>query len=637
MPSRLLQALFFIASFITFAWFHQGGGWNQNARFAEVRAIVEKATFAVDDFLVYTHDPSAPENPVLLRPNIIRGEFTQNGKRHQLTWGDWRNMGTPAQPDWAQLTVNDVKPDPSAVLVKIGESTCTGDVGYAPDGHFHPNKPPGASLMAVPVYFLVYHIERLAGLNPDHWWVLTVNAWLVSVFTVGLVSALGVVVFIRLAGTMFPGRQPAVLLAATVMAFGTTYFPFATLFFDHNLTAVLLLTAFSAARQEKPLAAGVWSGIAAVTNYLAAIPGAMFGLYLLLRDERPNRRSAALFTTGVLPSLIALLTYNALALGSPFTLNTSFQNPAFKEIAPAFLGMFTAPSWFAAMVITVTPWRGLFWLSPVLIASLVMMVFWWKMNALRAERWLIGGIALFFFGINTCFNGFHGGFAAGPRYLIPILPFLCLPLVPAFVRWKPVMLALGALSIGQNTLLTVTDGLNPLGVGDHVWVNRPGEYKDKLFGGYNLVTHYALPLFIGGKATPIIDRKFEQYIEGVAAKLEKEIPDPAARAASLLKIRRESWAKVAAGNPEPLWIAAMPGPVSVNVQGISEGSYFQLFPPHSEQCNWASFNFGEFIFPRNQLSLAPLFAIWLLVFALCRHWVKDEDMSEYAISGYANR
>ena len=623
-PSRRLQILFFFASFLTFAWFHQGGGWNQNARFAEVRAIVEKGTFAVDDYLVYLRDPKDPGNPVLIRPGMERGEFTFDGKRHQLTWGDWRNVGTAEKPEWAQLTVNDAPLDPSAVLVKVGEGTCTGDVGYAPDGHFHPNKPPGASLLAVPVYFLAHWIERLAGVNPDHWWVITVNSWLVSVFTVGLVSALGVVAFIRLAGTMFPGMQAAVLAAAAVFACGTTFFPFATLFFDHNLTAVLLLTAFATARADRPLASGVWSGVAAVTNYLAAIPGAMFGLYLLLKKGRPNWRSAILFTAGVLPSLVGLLTYNTVALGSPFTLNTSFQNPAFKEIAPAFLGMFTAPSWFAAVVITVTPWRGLFWLSPVLLLSLVAMFGWWRKGVFRAERWIIGGVALFFFGINTCFNGFHGGFAAGPRYLIPAIPFLCLPLVPAFVHWRWAAMILGAVSVMQNSLLTATDALNPLGVGDHVWVNRPGEYKDKLYGGYNLVTDYALPLFVQGRAWPIVKRKFEQHLEGVAAKMEKEIPDASVRAARLAEIRRETWAKVERGEPLPLWIAAIPGPVSVNVIGVYEGAYFQLFEAHTPQADWAAFNVGELLFPKNQLSVVPLLGVWFAAWVFSRRWLADE-------------
>ena len=37
-----IQWLLFTTAFIAFAYFHQGGGWNQNVRFAMVRAIVEE-------------------------------------------------------------------------------------------------------------------------------------------------------------------------------------------------------------------------------------------------------------------------------------------------------------------------------------------------------------------------------------------------------------------------------------------------------------------------------------------------------------------------------------------------------------------------------------------------------------------
>src|SRR5688572_5312944 len=47
------ELLLFIATFFAFAYFNQGGGWNQNARFAEVRAMVEQGRFAIDDYLVY--------------------------------------------------------------------------------------------------------------------------------------------------------------------------------------------------------------------------------------------------------------------------------------------------------------------------------------------------------------------------------------------------------------------------------------------------------------------------------------------------------------------------------------------------------------------------------------------------------
>ena len=52
-----IQWALFAATFVSFAWFHPGGGWNQNARFAMVRAIVEGGTVAIDDYLVYRPAP----------------------------------------------------------------------------------------------------------------------------------------------------------------------------------------------------------------------------------------------------------------------------------------------------------------------------------------------------------------------------------------------------------------------------------------------------------------------------------------------------------------------------------------------------------------------------------------------------
>ena len=656
MPTRRIQLLLFALSFVTFAWFHQGGGWNQNARFAEVRALVEQGRLAIDDYMVY----HPGEGRVLVRSRVEHGEFVFDGKRHQLTWGDWRNLGTATKPDWQQLTVNDTPLDPAATMVIIGEGTCTGDVGIAPDGHFHPNKPPGSSLLAVPPYFVLYHFERWLGCDPDDWWIMSVNAWLCSALTVGVASALGVVLVLRLASQFFPGHPRAALGAALTFGFGTTFFPFATLMFDHNVTAVLLLASFAAARGERPFAAGVWAGIAAVTNYLAAIPGAFFGVWLLCRRrgeeqgtfESGNRKAesgkgssgdispvsalhsplsdrlrwsdALRFTLGVLPCLAVLLVYNVAAFGSPFALNTSFQNPAFKEIAPAFLGMFTTPSWFAAVVVTVSPWRGVFVLSPVLIAAMACLLGRWKMERLVAERRLILGCTAFFFLINICFNGFHGGFAAGPRYLIPALPFVCIPLAAAFIRWPRVTTILAAVSIVQQSLLTVTDALNPLGVGAHAWVDHPGEWKEKITGN-SLVWRYAWPMFSSGRAWPVIEAKFEEWSRKQRVELEKRGLSAAEVDAQWTKLRSETWERVMRGDQEPLWIAAMEGPVSSNVIGLWDGTYFGQFPAHSPAARWASFNAGELFFPASRSSLAPLLALWIVGAIFLRRGLRDTE------------
>ena len=633
MPTRRLQSLLFALSFITFAWFHQGGGWNQNARFAEVRALVEQGRLAIDDYLVY----HPGEGRKLVRSRVERGEFTFNGTRHQLSWGDWRNLGTAVKPDWRQLTVNETPLDPAATTVIVGEGTCTGDVGIAPDGHFHPNKPPGASLLAVPPYFVLYHAERWLGLDPDDWWVMNVNAWICSALTVGLASALCVVLVLRLAARMFPGRPGAALCAALTFGFGTTFFPFATLMFDHNVTAFLLLASFSSARNGRAFPAGAWAGIAAVTNYLAAIPGAFFGVWLLLRSnaerdaDTARRRlrwgDAARFTLGVLPCLVVLLAYNVAAFGSPFALNTSFQNPAFKEIVPAFLGMFSWPSWFATLAITISPWRGVFILSPILIVAMACLLGRWKMEALIAERRLMLGCAAFFFLINICFNGFHGGFAAGPRYLIPALAFVCIPLAGACVRWPRATTALAAVSIFQQTLLTVTDALNPLGMGAHVWVSYPGEWKEKLVGN-SIVWRYAWPMFSRGRVWPVIDAKFEEWTGKRRAEWkDMGLPDDEADA-QLAKLSSEAWAKIMRGDAEPLWIAAIDGPVSSNVLGPWDGTSFNLFPAHSPPAEWAAFNAGELLFPRSRWSLAPLFGLWIAGAFLLRRASREQASAQ---------
>src|SRR5437762_6112958 len=88
-PLRRFEWLLFFASFIAFAWFHQGGGWNQNARFAEVRAMAEEGRFAIDSFLIYRE--SRANSSDLIRTPVENGDFTRGEKRLRLAWtdGEW--------------------------------------------------------------------------------------------------------------------------------------------------------------------------------------------------------------------------------------------------------------------------------------------------------------------------------------------------------------------------------------------------------------------------------------------------------------------------------------------------------------------------------------------------------------------
>lgn len=619
--SRRAEWLLFFACFFAFGYFNQGGGWNQNARFAEVRAIVEQGRFAIDDYLIYKRDPASPGHELVRLP-LNHTEYKWEGERRRLSWVDM---------EWNLFPVNEAPPAPDVKNVAMVEECNTGDIGYVPwTGHFHPNKPPGTSFLALPAYFVIYHIERWFGVNPDHWWPLTVNAWLTSVFSVGLVSAFGCLIFFRLACELAHGALLPALLATLAFAFGTTFFPFSTLLFDHNLTAGFLIVAFyclwrGRGHERAPatfaLLAGLCAGIAAITNYVAAVAGIFLGLYALLATlpvqsaRRANWRAALFFSLGVVPPFLLICWYGWTCFGSPFTLNTDFQNPLFKVEGGA-LGMFALPSAYVAGIISVSPYRGIFFLAPVTIMSLYGLTIWLREKTYAAEARLCLAIFAFFFLVNASFNGYHGGFSAGPRYLVPGLPFLALPLVVAFLRWRRLTGALALISIVHQTLLTATDAQNSLAVGGHARLDD-AHRKDDFW--CQIVGEYAWPLFAYGRAWPVLDRLIAVRLENKAEDLEADGVSEAERNAQLNALEQELRGTVARGEAKPMILGAMKGPVSVNPIGMCDGLLtFIFFPANSVQADWNSFNAGEFLFPQSRASLLPLLLVtgglsaWLL-------------------------
>ena len=611
-----LELVLFIATFFAFAYFNQGGGWNQNSRFAEVRAMVEEHRFAIDDFLIYQRDA---ESGVLRRIPMRDAEYTIDGARHRLAWVDMA---------WTLFPINEKPAGGEVKLEPMIEICASGDLGYVPQtGHFHPNKPPGTSLIALPAYFLIYHLERTLGVNPDAWWPLTLNAWLTTICSVGVLSALGCVIFFRLARELSGGALWPAAAATLAFAFGTTFFPFATIFFDHALTASLLLAAFYFIREKggapaggrasavRLHVAGFCGGLAVVTNYLAIVPVVFLALYALLATRRDawHWRAAIHFSLGGIVPAIVLLGYNTVNFGGPFRLANDYQSPLFKD-TDAFLGMFHWPSPYIAGLISVSPYRGIFFLCPVLVLGLYGIVRWLMEKERAAEARLCLAVFGFFFFVNCCFNGYHGGFSSGPRYLVPGLPFLALPLVVAFARLPVITSLLALASVFHQTLLTATDAQNPLAVGGHARNDRRQDFVNSIIGDY------ALPLFTTGRAWPMLGQLLEVHLEKEAKKMEDAAVDEAERARRLAEMRSELRAGIARGDASPFLLSAIEGPVSVNPIGVYEGMLeFHHYPPQSHETRWNSFNLGEFIWPMSRWSLLPLLLVsgglsaWLLL------------------------
>ncbi len=202
------------------------------------------------------------------------------------------------------------------------------------------------------------------------------NAWLTSVFSVGLISAAGVVLAFRIALRLSGGAAiwPA-FWTAIAFGFGTLFFPFATLLFDHDVTASFLVAAFyllfHAAGRALCLSGGAAGGAGGDYELCRRRAGRDAGA-LSARDAAArwaragDAQEAAWYGLGLLGPLAAICVYNKACYGSPFALSNAFQNPTFIDKGPVFLGMFGVPDPAVALILLISPFRGIFYGAPIL-------------------------------------------------------------------------------------------------------------------------------------------------------------------------------------------------------------------------------------------------------------------------------
>jgi hypothetical protein len=414
--SRRLDVALFLTLFGAYAYFFQGGGWNQNGRIAQARALVEQGTFAINDYLVY---------------RVRHDEGERRLARRSIAGVPWE---------------------------KIADRACTADVAFG-DGLYYPNKPPGATLAAVAVYAPLYAVERRMGVDMDQHGTLLLNAYLMTVGTVGVAGALLGVAFLRVSRVFQPQAPPwAHAAAALTLGLGTLVLPFSTMLFDHVLTAFWLMAACAlapvgdAGSKLRWMAAGALSAAAVVTNYSAAIPLLALAAYHAVHGRARGLPWAVL---GGLPAAVLLGVYHWNAFGTAWTIPNLQQYELFVDRDRLF-GLFALPSPEALWKLLVSPYRGLFFTSPVLLLSLYGLVH----MARRGSRREAACIATAFVGLwlmNGAFNGWEGGFTIGPRYLIPAIPFLCLALVPAFERRPRLTASVAVASAALMLLVTAVD------------------------------------------------------------------------------------------------------------------------------------------------------------------------------------
>jgi hypothetical protein len=196
-------------------------------------------------------------------------------------------------------------------------------------------------------------------------------------------------------------------------------------------------------------ASGIVAGLAVATKITAAVNLPILFLYLAyhLYARRTQIGLRGMIAPAVLWSLAAgvmmatVLAFNYVRFGSFFA--TGYGSG---------LAVFSLPLWQGLYGLVLSPGKGLFFYSPVLLLSIPAFVYFFRQHRAEASACLgIIAVNLLLFGAYT---DWHGDTAWGPRFMVFILPFAVMPIAalldalraPARKRWYSVVAVVAVVS-----------------------------------------------------------------------------------------------------------------------------------------------------------------------------------------------
>ena len=389
-----------------------------------------------------------------------------------------------------------------------GNLNQSGDIAFV-DDHFYAAKSPGLAFLSLPFYLLFSQASALprktdteAG-PPGARFVERRALWQVNL--VVLAALLALMLLMRLAVEhIVPGFGT---VTAVVLVVGTMLLPFATSYFSHVVSTMLGFAAFVTLLHTRgrpswlfPAAAGVLAGLAVFTEAPLAIVGVILGVYAAV--DRPRLARALSYGAGLLVGLLPLGVYNVWSVGTPFS---TVYSSAVERLGASghdviganddgFFGL-TAPDPLVVPRLLFSE-RGLITLTPVLAAAILALPALARRGH-RREAFLISGLGIAYLAYNAAYYLPFGGSTPGPRFLIPVLPFLALPLALALRERPRSTLVLAALSAFWMVLATLTRPLLPADETPLLWLRilRSKQLPSSIFGGEWLaLLPFSLPL-----------------------------------------------------------------------------------------------------------------------------------------------
>ena len=366
------------------------------------------------------------------------------------------------------------------------------------EGHYYTEKSIGPSLVALPVYVAFREVAVRTGLTeppetytPGGGYTLRYHAMAltaVSFITVSVPSAAAATLLFFFARRWV--RPPAALAAMLVYGLGTLAFPYSSQFYSHQMAASAMFAAFfllwrvvkEEGRPREAWLAGSLVGLAVITEYITIVLALLLLVWTVYHQRRLG--TAARVSVSALPWGLVAAAYHLAAFGTPLPVGYTHAVHFADVHAQGFMGL-TTPTWTALYGITLSPYRGLLFLSPVLVLSLLGLCLMWR----AGQRSVVVLVAVWSASLvlyNASYVVWDGGYAIGPRHLVPMLPFACVPLAWALERASShLALRVTAWALGAVSVLGV-------------WLQTVGGWDFPPDTIERPLTQYSLPRFLEG-------------------------------------------------------------------------------------------------------------------------------------------
>ena len=219
--------------------------------------------------------------------------------------------------------------------------------------------------------------------------------------------------------------EKSIILPLLALGTGSILLPYSTLLYGHVPAAFFLFMSYFFQNRGKYLQADIFGALTAATEFPVVLPFLILAAY---RGRRYWNRIKLVRLAGiVILAFIPQFLHNWIAFGNPLTMGYTLETAdAFEGMSRGLFG-FTIPSLKAIYLLLLSPERGLIFYMPWTVLGFA--------GFFKSKRLIPvlkkNPLPLMTVTYVILFSSYYmptGGWAFGPRHLIPIIPFFAIGL-----------------------------------------------------------------------------------------------------------------------------------------------------------------------------------------------------------------